>query len=624
MTGLAMGISPEMLRPLGWTLLHFLWQGVALAAVLAALFAIVRTASARYAVAVGTLVMMLAAPIGTFLWLQRGESPQQSEASVIPDKAEPAALVSAGGNSLLARHVPASPTRENNSMLSWLVMAWFAGVVLLSLRTAGGLFVLDRLRRKETFPLNMELQEKFAALQRRMRLDRIVRYCECRRIDAPAVIGWFRPMIVLPATALTGLDEAQLEAVIAHELAHIRRYDSYLNLFQIAVETLLFYHPAVWWVSQRVRAERENCCDDAALSVCGDAVGYARALTLMEEWRSAPALAVAANGSPLGARVMRLLGLRGNAAAGIRVAGLSAGVLCLGGALLAGNAFLGVAHASFDFDKSENQQQDSSTQQNAAAPSSVHTKGMKGTGLAVAVPVAVHVHLNALAPIPSSHPEIKGYGILVTPDPTSEPQVSASSYIDSMSAAGLKDLTVDQLISLKIQGVTPEYVKTIRDLGFKVDADEVIAMKVQGITPDYIREMRAIDPNLGVDELIGMKTQGINAKYANEIQEAGVKAKSDELIAMKVQGITPEYIREMAALGFKVDADDLIAAKVQGINAAYVKQLQSAGFKNLTLDDCIAAKVQGITLEFIEEARKHGFKDLTLDKLIALKNADVL
>jgi len=174
------------------------------------------------------------------------------------------------------------------------------------------------------------------------------------------VLGWFRPVVLLPVRALTGLTEDQIKAVIAHELAHIRRLDCFVNLFQIATETLLFYHPAVWWMSQRVRAERENCCDDEAIAICGDAVNYARALTLMEEWRTAPALMMAANRSPLAERVVRLLEWDG-AAGRIGVAGLTGSFLCLLGALLAGNAFLGVAHAALGAGVSPKQEQGSSS-----------------------------------------------------------------------------------------------------------------------------------------------------------------------------------------------------------------------------------------------------------------------
>src|SRR5260370_32674982 len=232
-----------------------------------------------------------------------------------------------------------SGTEQPKAMV-WLVEGWFLGVVILSLRTAGGLLLIERMRRKELKPLRRELYLRCIALQLKMGIERAIRYCECQRLDAPAVLGWFRPVVLLPVRALSGLTEEQIEAVIAHELAHIRRLDCLVNLFQIAAETLLFYHPAVWWVSQRIRAERENCCDDEAIFICGDALNYARALTLMEEWRTAPALMMAVNRSPLAERVVRLLGWNG-AEGRIRVAGLAGRFFCIVGGTVAGKAFLG-------------------------------------------------------------------------------------------------------------------------------------------------------------------------------------------------------------------------------------------------------------------------------------------
>jgi hypothetical protein len=118
-----------------------------------------------------------------------------------------------------------------------------------------------------------------------------------------------------------------------------------VNLFQVAAESLLFYHPAVWWLSKRIRAERENCCDDAAIAICGSPLEYARALTMMEEWRATPALAMAANRAPLPARVRRLLGIP-SLSSSARTANLTVGVLCLSVALFAGNAFFGIARAT--------------------------------------------------------------------------------------------------------------------------------------------------------------------------------------------------------------------------------------------------------------------------------------
>src|SRR5437762_1236585 len=460
MSNFANWISPEILRTLGWTLLHFLWQGAGLAALFAVAAAVCRSASARYALAVSALVLMMVSPVVTFTWLRaQGNPAAQTGAEGALTWARPStqhATALSGSRAPVAE----SGAAEAKEML-WLVEAWFLGVLLLSLRTAGGLILIERMRQREIKPVGAELYAKCVALQRRMGLDRVIRYCECHRLDAPAVLGWFRPVVLLPVRALTGLTEAQIEAVIAHELAHIRRLDCFVNLFQIATETLLFYHPGVWWVSRRIRAERENCCDDEAIVICGDAVNYARALTLMEEWRTAPALMMAANRGPLAERVMRLLGWNGGAGR-IRVAGLAGGFVCLVGALLAGNAFLGIAHAAPGTSAPSNQEQISSSVM-AVRPEASSAK-----------------ERTAEAAKPSGSAEAKAQTNKEKDQKrASEEQNKKESYLDAMEAAGFKNLTVDELISMKIQGVTPAYVKEVRQLGFEPTPDELVGMRVQ-------------------------------------------------------------------------------------------------------------------------------------------------
>jgi beta-lactamase regulating signal transducer with metallopeptidase domain len=636
MSNLASWISPEVLRTLGWTLLHFLWQGAGIAALFAVASAVCRSTSARYALAVGALVLMLVSPVVTFMWLHAQANPAvRTGAEGALTWAETSTQ---HATALSGSRAPAAGTRgEQPSGMLWLVEAWFLGVLLLSLRTAGGLILIERMRRKEIKPVGAELYARCMALQQKMGLDRVIRYCECHRLDAPAVLGWFRPVVLLPMRALTGLTEEQIGAVIAHELAHIRRFDCFVNLFQIATETLLFYHPAVWWVSQRIRAEREHCCDDEAIAICGDAVNYARALTLMEKWRTAPALVMAANRSPLAERVVRLLGLNG-ATGRTRMAGLGVSFVCLAGALLAGNAFLGVAHASLG------QQEQGSSSVIVVRPDPPSAKVRRAPA-----PKAAPAAASELAPEPATAPEAQSQP---APPPQAANDGKKQSYMDAMAAAGVKITDVDELIALKVQGVTPEYIKEMRDLGIKPDVEELIGMKVQGITPEYVREMRKFDPNAGVDELIGMKVQGVTPDYIRELRtiypsinveevigmkvqgvtpqyvkefhDLGLKPSADDLIGMKVQGVTPNYVKEMRGLGLKPGTDELIGMKVQGVTPEYVKEMQAAGFKDLDCDELIGAKVQGVTPEFIEKARKHGFQNLTLDKLIALKSADIL
>src|SRR5207247_1673092 len=134
----------------------------------------------------------------------------------------------------------------------------------------------------------------------RMGIGRPVRVLMSTLTDGPSVLGWLRPVLLLtPATAM-GLTPSELEAVIAHELAHVKRYDYLVNVFQVVAETVFFYHPAVWWTSSRIRLERELCCDDLAVRSCGDPLSYARALTTLEKRRvMAPTMAMASTGGPL-------------------------------------------------------------------------------------------------------------------------------------------------------------------------------------------------------------------------------------------------------------------------------------------------------------------------------------
>lgn len=608
MTTLTNWLSPSALHSLGWTLLHFLWQGSALAALSAILMTLCRRASARYLLAVGSLALMLAAPVATFHFLtSSGISSNASGTAKYSPSARTQPSVSGNAvetSSGISRFAPSLDA------LPWLVEAWLLGVAFFSLRSAGGFVLLERERRKQSTTASARVLAICRTLQQRLGLERTIRYCQCQRLQAPAVSGWFRPIVLLPVAALAGLSEEQLQAVIAHELAHIKRLDPFVNVFQIAVETLLFYHPAVWWLNHRIRAEREHCCDDVAVELSGNPVEYARALTMMEEWRSAPALAMAANRGPLAERIFRVLGLK----SGARGIGLTGGLLCLTAALVAGNALLGIAYPK--------------------------TTGHAGT--AFYLPASLQSATSAPAPAPkpsAAHPQ-------AAPQPA-----PSGSYIDGMKAALGGDLTVDQLISLKIQGVTPEYVRGLHDQGLHPSADELVSMRIQGVTAEYIRDLRSLGLSPDNDQIVSMKIQGVSPEYVRGLKDAGVQPDVDQLVSMRIQGVTPEYVRalhqqgiepdddqlismriqgvtadyvrDIHALGLKPNADEFISMRVQGVTPEFTKALQSAGFK-FDVDDLISAKIQGVTPEFIERARKHGFQSVTIDQLIQLKRLGIL
>ena len=323
-------LSQGTVERLGWMLVHFLWQGAVVAVLLAAVLRLLPRVGAnlRYIIACSALVMMVVLPAVTMQFIE--VAGPAAEAGPPPLIASPDVTPSAPATVQTVDEIPALPdaivpletadlttpiplqeriASALEPALPYLVTGWLAGVLGLSTWHLGGWAQLQRLKRRMVRRVGANLQQRAATLGVRLGVRRAVTLLESALVEVPTVVGWLRPAILLPASALTGLSPEQLEAILAHELAHIRRYDYLVNMLQTVVEILGFYHPAVWWVSHRIRIERENCCDDLAVRLCGDSVRYARALTCLEEIRHSQAeLAVAATGGSLIERIARLLG----------------------------------------------------------------------------------------------------------------------------------------------------------------------------------------------------------------------------------------------------------------------------------------------------------------------------
>jgi beta-lactamase regulating signal transducer with metallopeptidase domain len=318
-------LSQEIIQKLGWTLVHFIWQAAVAALLLATLLKLLRksTANLRYIIACMALGLIVLLPVIT-IQLVPVSAPHMAAniepapvPTVLPTLEMPAAettVIEKPSQSEIVTPASSVPWKQRaietlEPGLPYIVSGWLIGVFALSIWHLGGWAQLQRLKRKMVRQVDDTLHSKLSRLAKRLRVSRTMQLMESALVQIPTVVGWLRPVILLPASALTGLTSEQLEAILAHELAHVKRYDYLVNILQTAVEILGFYHPAVWWVSHKIRAERENCCDDLAVSISGDRVCYARALTSMEEIRAARCqLAVAASGGNLFRRIYRLLG----------------------------------------------------------------------------------------------------------------------------------------------------------------------------------------------------------------------------------------------------------------------------------------------------------------------------
>ena len=353
-----------VVEALGWTLLHFLWQGALIGALLGLFLAVVRhRPPVRYLVAclaLGAMVLAVAFTLLAQLQTQRLHAATPAPAS--QEEPEPVvvkqtvlsfdqcllvhSVENVDGPNTFADHVlpdrgmacrpahvaveipsiplpfsdrdppPASGPagaeelqRAASPLLAWLVAAWSVGVAFLSLRFLLACGTVRRLPALGGGPADPSLTACVRKLAARLGVTRPVSVLRSTAVIVPTVVGWLRPVILLPVASVAGLSRPQLEAVLAHELAHICRHDFLVNLLQHAVETALFFHPAVWWVSHRIREEREHCCDDIARDLCGGSLDYARALAALETTRGDRfALGVAADGGSLLARIRRLAG----------------------------------------------------------------------------------------------------------------------------------------------------------------------------------------------------------------------------------------------------------------------------------------------------------------------------
>ncbi len=311
----------------GWVLVHFVWQGAAIALALAVLLAIAGDAQARvrYALSCGALALMLVATLATAARVATGSAGRSAAvASIHMDAATaPAAAIGRDAGRTTSASESGTPLHARagaiadwtprarpvlDAAMPWLVGAWVIGVLVLSIRLLGGWWRTHALRVAGVAPVPDWCLQQLAALSARMRITRPVAMVCSVRLSVPVIVGHVRPLIVLPAAALSGLSPDQLEAILAHELAHVRRHDYLVNLAQTLIETWLFYHPAVWWVSRQVRVSREHCCDDLAVTLCRSRHDYVHALLDLEELRGeAGLLALGATDGSLLARGRRLL-----------------------------------------------------------------------------------------------------------------------------------------------------------------------------------------------------------------------------------------------------------------------------------------------------------------------------
>lgn len=631
-------LTGPLAQAIGWALLHLLWQATLVAGILAAVLALIprQSARARYAVSCGALALVFAMFVAT-AW--RTYDPAVAPVEPIPaasGEAQPLKISVAEVPVVLAS-IATEPWRER--MMSWvaaarqslpaIVAVWLMGVVFLSSRLLVSWLRARRLAERNSTEASIEWQRVAARLSNALGLKRAVTLLQSAAIEVPSVIGSFKPVILLPASTLTGLTPEQIEMILAHELAHIRRHDFLVNLLQAVVETVMFYHPAVWWMSRRVRIERENCCDDLAVAVCGNPIQYARALTRLEELRSAPSLLVAANGGSLLDRIRRIAGVRSEstavsarwAAAMVTLVILAAGVSIPSMPAFAqreeknvekadkpakadpatANVEVTVAEAAADADDAEGEIVGETAEMAMdmeldyeidADPPDIDIDADADVDVDVDVAPAIAPRAR-LRPLPAP-------AVMAAPQPPARRAGRDVRRAPAPRIAGLDDLDDD------------DHGRSSTKLGSgqKLTVDELISLKSVGVTPEYVDSMRRVFPDLTIGQLTGLRALGVTAAYVSEMRAAGLEVNSPRTISgLKAMGVSAEFVREMRAAGVDVrTASEAQSLKAVGVTVDFVKRLSAAGYSNLSIKELTRMAAVGIDDEFIREMSKYRDK----------------
>ncbi|WP_435353497.1 M56 family metallopeptidase [Emticicia sp. SJ17W-69] len=303
-------IPSNLSSALGWTLIHSIWQGIAIVLIFSILYYFYKPSNTRYWLGLGALCLQFLSSLVSFIAIYE---PVKNLSYVSENQVFSNFLTQTSNLAFTPKKLSFLQQVELflQSNLDLFVTFWMIGTSILLLRLVLGFTYVQGLKVQQVKPISTDIQELMDKLLEKIQMPTTIKLLESARATVPMTIGWLKPVVLLPVGITTGLSVKQLEAILAHELAHIKRYDYLVNIFQNFVEILFFFHPATWFISAKVRDERENCCDDYAVKICGDRMILAKALTQVASYQQQPRLAMAfgAKRQTFMDRIKRIIGI---------------------------------------------------------------------------------------------------------------------------------------------------------------------------------------------------------------------------------------------------------------------------------------------------------------------------
>ena len=668
MSSLVLALETPFAEALGWALLHFLWQGTAVALALALVLLVLRNArpGARYGAACLALAVVLAAPVATFVVLLEGvvaAPPDGDPLSVrrwAPSgSGAPVATGESPGDSL---PVPRSALPRADVLAAaarWAPVAWGAGVLLLTVVYAVGWSRAIGLARHGAIAAPAAWRRRVAELGGALGLRRPVRLLASVRVRGPVVVGLLRPAVVIPMAAFGGLAPQHLEAILAHELAHVRRHDALVNLLQTIAEVLFFYHPAAWWISASIRAEREHCCDDLAVRACGTPPRtLARALLEVAELgRGLPAAALAATGGSLSDRVRRLLGRPARterraerARMAGAIGGLAIAMLVLAAGLPQGSG------AAVDVQRSPWEASTGFALGGVEGLDTLPGAAADRTAAGERPSTVGEASRSAAAPSPppavSSRPgadwrqgtwraEARGERVHLDMrlggagdrwgQTFTRTELGLGAEVGSVRFALVRDAG-----SFLFEGTFErggegsgsfrfepdrEYAGRLQGMGYQVeDEGRLMQLAIHDVSEAFLREMDGLGyGEEGLDRMIEFRIHGVDGDYVRGLGAAGYDGlPAARLVEGRIHGVSAAWLEEIAAAGLRPDdMSRAVELRIHGVEPELIRALRAEGHEP-SVQQAVNLRIHGVTLEGIRDLEAAGLGRVSLDRAVEL------
>lgn len=529
-----------------------------------------------------------------------------------------------------ARTAPAVPVVhrvkiEVHPTVASIVAELWALIALAVLgRLAFSFFYLERLKR-DALPLDVDRRHALSRWDRAEKGQRDVRICVSDEIRVPVAIGIFDAMILLPKDLVEELDPTDLDRILLHELAHVRRSDDWVNLLERVAMALLFFSPGMYFIARQMDLEREVACDDWVLAQAAENASYARCLARIVEMTQWPYRPLAAPGvfvtrRSMSIRIERLLARGRDVRVRLALVPSLVSAVAIVAIVLAGGFVSPTIAYTMSSDVTVRAPQikpvvvaAKPTHAPTAAKTSpkplptVTPTPLVAAGIApkIARNVTTHVYEYVHANV---HDHVVAYNSSKQISRTVSAAVSHASpihnavadtgYLDELQAAGLTNLDPDTVIALKSVGVTGDYIREMRNAGIgQLTARDLITLKSVGVTPDYITMMR--NAGFGASnarEWTELKSVGVTPEYVSGLERAGITGVDiRSMVELKSLGVTPEYVADLANAGYpRLSAREYGELKSLGVDGEYIQRLAQHGFTKLSVHKLVEFKAMGI------------------------------